>query len=230
MRIGVASFLALAIVVGAMGPAAAHHVGVFVPKDDDVTTNFKEIKFAVEAGRFDLALRLFDDGVVHATMEKEEKRLPRGLEDGLRAALRSKDSAGVELRLAVFLTFMTRERLAFALERLRRADLTPERRREQARRVLDAAWRYYGLADFAIGSRDAKTSAALRLGFEDAYTYLGGAMVDPMWAGAASAGASRVDEAKAAAVIGRLIETSAEFITHGAAVARAGRGTRPPPR
>ena len=230
MRIGVASLLALAVSVGAVGPAAAHHVGVFIPRDDDISKNFKEIKFAVEAGRFDLALRLFDDGVVHTTMEKEEKRLPRGLEDGLRAALRGKDSPGVELRLAVFLTFMTRERLAFALERLRRTDLPPERRREHVRRVLDAAWRYYNLADFAVVSRNAKTSAALRIGFEDAYTYLGSAMVDPMWAGAASAGASRVDEAKAAAVIGRLMETSAAFIVHGAAPGRAGAGTRFPAR
>jgi len=88
----VASVLALAAIVGAVGPAAAHHVGVFVPRDDDITKNFKEIKFAVEARRFDLALKLFDDGVIHATMEKEEKRLPRGLEDSLRAALRGKDS------------------------------------------------------------------------------------------------------------------------------------------
>jgi hypothetical protein len=227
---GVASFVALAIVIGAVGPAAAHHVGAFVPRDDDITKNFKEIKFAGEAGRFELALKLFDDGVVHAKMEKEEKRLPRDLEDGLRAALRGKDGPGIELRLAVFLTFMTRERLAFALERLRLADLAPERRREQVRRVLDAAWRYYNLADFAVVSRDPKTSAALRLGFEDAYTYVGGAMVDPMWAGAAGTGASRVDEPKAAAVIGRLIETSTKFIARGAAPARAGAGTRVPSR
>ena len=230
MRVGVALFVALVVSLGAVGPAAAHHVGAFIPRDDDLTKNFKEIKFAVGAGRFDLALKLFDDGVVHATMEKEEKRLPRGLEDRLRAALRGKDSAGVELRLAVFLTFMTRERLTFALERLRRADLPPERRREQVRRVLDAAWRYYNLADFAVVSRDAKTSAALRLGFEDAYTYLGGAMVDPMWAGAASTGSSQVDEVKAAAVIGRLMETSARFIADGGAPGPAGAGTRPPPR
>ena len=232
MSLGVASFLALALAIsiGAVVPAAAHHVGVFIPRDDDVTKNFKEIKFAVEAGRFELALRLFDDGVVHATMEKEEKRLPRGLEDGVRAALRAKDRPGVELRLAVFLTFMTRDRLAFALERLRRADLPPGRRREQVRRVLDAAWRYYNLADFAVGSRDAQASAALRLDFEDAYTYLGSAMVDPMWAGAASTRASRVDEAKATAAVGRLIETSGRFIAHGGAPGRTGTGTRPPPR
>jgi hypothetical protein len=230
MTIGCASFVVLAIVLGVMAPAAAHHVGVFVPKDDDVTKNFKDIKFAVEAGRFDLALRLFDDGVIHATMEKEEKRLPRALEDGLRAALRRKDVPAVEVRLAVFLVFMTRERLAFALERLRRADLVPERRREHARRVLDAAWRYYNLADFAVVSRDATISAALRLGFEDAYTYIGSAMVDPMWAGAASAGASRVDEAKAAGALGQLIETSTRFIAQGAELGRTGAGTRSRPR
>jgi len=216
MSVRVALFLVLAIGIGAVAPAAAHHVGAFIPRDDDITKNFKEIKFAVEAARFELALKLFDDGVIHATMEREDKRLPRGLEDGLRAALRGKDRAGVEVRLAVFLTFMTRERLAFALERLGRADLPAERRRAQVRRVLDAAWRYYNLVDFVVVSRDAKTSAALRLGFEDAYTYLGSAMVDPMWAGAASTGASRVDEGKAASVIAELIETSGRFVAHGA--------------
>jgi len=125
---------------------------------------------------------------------------------------------------------MTRERLAFALERLRRADLPPQRRREQVRRVLDAAWRYYNLADFAVVSRDARASVALRLRFEDAYTYLGTAMVDPMWAGAASGGANRVDEAKTAAIIGALMETSARFIAHGATLTRAGPGRRFPPR
>jgi hypothetical protein len=216
MSVRVALSLVLAIGIGAVAPAAAHHVGAFIPRDDDITKNFKEIKFAVEAARFELALKLFDDGVIHATMEREDKRLPRGLEDGLRAALRGKDRAGVEVRLAVFLTFMTRERLAFALERLGRADLPAERRRAQVRRVLDAAWRYYNLVDFVVVSRDAKTSAALRLGFEDAYTYLGSAMVDPMWAGAASTGASRVDEGKAASVIAGLIETSGRFVAHGA--------------
>jgi hypothetical protein len=226
MRVAATAWLAIMLGICAVGAAHAHHVGAFIPRDDDVTKNFKEIRFAAETNRFDLALKLFDDGVVHATMEKEEKRLPRGLEDGLRAALRGKDRPGVELRLAVFLAFMTRERLAFALERLGRIDLPSERRRQQVRRVLDAAWRYYNLADFVVVSLDAKTSAALRLGFEDAYTYLGGAMVDPMWAGAATAGAGRVDEAKAVAVIRGLMETSTSFIAQGAALARAGAASR----
>lgn len=45
-------------------------------------------------------------------------------------------------------------------------------------------------------------------------------MVDPMWAGAASAGGNQIDEAKAASVIARLIETSERFVAHGARDAR----------
>ena len=55
-------------------------------------------------------------------------------------------------------------------------------------------------------------------------------MVDPMWAGAASAAPTRVDEATAATVIGRLMEASAGFIAHGATPGRAGAGTRFPAR
>ena len=89
----------LLLAAGVAGPADAHHVGVFIPKDNDVTKNVKEIRFAAEAGRYDLARKLFDDGIVHATMEKQEKSLPRGLEDGLRAALQRGDLPGAELRL-----------------------------------------------------------------------------------------------------------------------------------
>ena len=50
--------MALAIAV-AGGPAAAHHVGVYVPRDNEVSANFKQIKFALQARKLDVALRLF---------------------------------------------------------------------------------------------------------------------------------------------------------------------------
>jgi len=118
--------------VASLAPATAHHVGVFTPKDDDITKNFKDIKFASQAGRFDVALKLFDEGVVHATMEKFETELPRGLEDGLRAALKAKNLPGVELRLAIFLTFMTRDRIRSAAAKVREESLEPEQRRDHA--------------------------------------------------------------------------------------------------
>src|SRR5439155_13491450 len=45
-------------------PAAAHHVGAYVPKDNAVTTNFKHVKFAVQAKKFDVALQLFETGAL----------------------------------------------------------------------------------------------------------------------------------------------------------------------
>lgn len=224
--------MSLAIVFAALlllplpGPATAHHVGVYIPRDNDISKNFKDIKFAAQNGRFDLALRFFDDGIIHATMEKREKELPRGLEDGLRGALRAGDLPGIEMRLAVFLAFMTKERLADALGRLRKGDLPSERRRDHARKFVSAAWRYYNLADFVVTAQDPKTAVALRTGFEDVYTYLGSMMVDPMWAGAGSRPPAPPDERKATAALARMIEVSASFIGHGAKIAAAGGAKR----
>lgn len=221
---------ALILVAGISGPAVAHHVGVFIPKDDDLTRNVKEIRFAAEARRPELAVKLFDEGIVHATMEKEEKRLPRGLEDELRVALRRQDLPGTELRLAIVLAFLTRERLHDARARILRPDLPPERRREQARKLINAAWRYYNLADFAITAQDARTGVGLRMGFEDAQTYLGGMMVDPMWAAAATAKPADPDEGKATAVIDGMVRILAQFMADAARIARAGQAGRFLPR
>ncbi len=216
--------------VSLLAPVGAHHVGVFTPKDDDITKNFKEIKFAGRAGRFDVSLKLFDDGIVHATMEKHEKSLPRGLEDGLRAALKAQDLPGTELRLTIFLAFLTRERIRDAMAKLQDPGLSPEQRPEHARKILNAAWRYYNLADFVITMQDPKAAATLRIGFEDAATYLGGMMVDPMWAAGGNAKPAKPDEGKAAVVLDRMLETIQQYIVDGAAVARAGSAKKFLPR
>lgn len=215
--------VALALLsLGGVMPATAHHVGTFIPKDDDITKNVKDIRAATAAGRFDLAVRLFDDGIVHGTMEKQEKRLPRGLEDGLRAALRRGNLPGVDLRLAIFLAFLTDERLADALARLAAADVPAERRRDQARKLINAAWRYYNLADFVVSAQDARTGVALRMGFEDAQTFLGGMMVDPMWAAAAKRNPTPPDEARAGEVIRSMRGTLRRFVAAAAALAATG--------
>lgn len=215
-----------ALLVGSAGLAGAHHVGVFTPKDTDITLNFKQIKASAQAGRFDVAVRLFDDGILHDTMEKYEKALPAGLEDGLRAALKAKDLPGAELRLSIFLAFLTRERIRDAVMKVKLEDAgtSREQRWEQVRKVLNAAWRYYNLADFVIMQQNAKASVALRMAFEDAQTYLGGMMIDPMWAAGSGANSKRVppDEGKALAALALMERTLGEFIREGALVARKG--------
>lgn len=224
--------------VGPLALAGAHHVGVFTPKDDDITKNFKEIKFSSQAGRFDVALKLFDDGIVHATMEKLEKELPPGLEDGLRAALKAKNLPGVELRLALFLAFMTRDRTRGAAAKLSESSLEPAARRDRARKLVNAAWRYYNLADFVISRQDPKASVRLRMAFEDAQTYLGGMLIDPMWAAgsnpcnprpaktpgepAEAAAKAGPDDGKAIAALALMERTLGEVIREGARAARTG--------
>lgn len=233
MRRSVAYVVLAVMWVGVLAPAGAHHVGVFTPKDDELTKNFKDIKFASQAGRFDVALKLFDEGPIHGTMERLEQRLPSGLEDGLRAALRAQNLPEVELRLALFLAFLTRERITGAAARLREPRLPPADRREQARKLLNAAWRYYNLADFVVGRRDPKASVTVRMAFEDATTYLGGTMVDPMWAAGstpatsagapgATAGRAGPDEGKALAALGLMAGALEEVIRSGALTARQG--------
>ena len=236
MRRVLALVFGIALAAGSAGLALAHHVGVFVPKDTDITLNFKQIKAASQAGRFDVALKLFDDGILHDTMEKHEKNLQPGLEDGLRAALKAKDLPGVELRLSLFLAFLTRERVRDATSRLSDAGIAPAERQEQARKILNAAWRYYNLADFVITKQDPKAGVALRMTFEDAQTFLGGMLVDPMWAAASNpcrpsaakdpSGANSrpagPDEGKALAALALMEERLGEVIREGALVARKG--------
>jgi len=83
---------------GAERSASAHHVGAYVPKDNAVTTNFKQVKFSVQAKKYDVALRLFDAGPLRAEMRAHAATLPPGLEDGTRAALAAGDGPEVERR------------------------------------------------------------------------------------------------------------------------------------
>ena len=84
-------------------PAAAHHVGAYVPKDNAVTTNFKQVKFSVQAKKFDVALQLYEAGALRTEMRAHAATLPAGLEDGTRAALKAGDGpevgrdAGIEV-------------------------------------------------------------------------------------------------------------------------------------
>src|SRR5437899_2461655 len=70
--------LAVLAVVTGVAPAAAHHTGVYTPKDNAISANFKQLKFSLQAGRFDVALRLYDEGALRAEMRARARFQPGG--------------------------------------------------------------------------------------------------------------------------------------------------------
>ena len=111
------------LVALAAGPAAAHHVGAYVPRDNEVSANFKQIKFSIQARKFDVALRLFESGALRAEMRAQAGRLPAGLEETTRAALVAGDGPRAERGLMVFFAALIRD---LALEADRRLADTRE--------------------------------------------------------------------------------------------------------
>ncbi len=164
---------ALAALALVLAPAAAqaHHVGTYTPADNELTTNFKQVKFSVQAGKFDVALRLFDQGALRAEMRAKAAALPPGLEAGTRAALRAGDGAEVERRLMVFFAALARDLALEADRQFADPALAPGARAALGARFLEAIWRYYNLIDFAVATRDDKTSVAVRLAFDEAEGY-----------------------------------------------------------
>jgi len=167
------ALLATLAALGATGvPASAHHVGAYVPKDNAVTTNFKQVKFSVQAKKYDVALRLFDAGPLRAEMRAQAATLPPGLEDGTRVALEAGDGPEVERRLMIFFAALSRDLALEADRQLARPDTTAETRLDTGKKFLEAIWRYYNLVDFAVATRDNKASVAVRLAFDDAEAYV----------------------------------------------------------
>ena len=195
----------LATVAASASPAWAHHVGAYVPKDNAVTTNFKQVKFSVQAKKYDVARRLFDEGPLRAEMRRQAATLPPGLEDGTRAALAAHDGPEVERRLMIFFAALSRDLALEADRQLARPDATAETRAATGRKFLEAIWRYYNLVDFAVATRDNKASVAVRLAFDDAESSVkpataGGAPTDPA--------ALRKPLQRIAQVLSTLIESS----------------------
>src|SRR5262245_4401375 len=155
-----------------ISPAAAHHVGSYAPRDNAVTTNFKQIKFSVQAKRFDVALQLFESGAVRAEMRAQAATLPAGLEEATRAALRADDGPEVERRLMIFFAALARDLAVEADRQLGEPGDTLESRAATGRKFLEAIWRYYNLVDFAVAMRDSKSSVAVRLAFDEAESYV----------------------------------------------------------
>ena len=188
LRLRLANPLAAALVAIAAGPAVAHHVGAYVPRDNEVSANFKQIKFSIQARKFDVALRLFETGAVRAEMRAQATRLPAGLEEATRAALGAGDGARAERGLMVFFAALVRDLALEADRRLGDTNEPAEARAAAGQKFLEAIWRYYNLVDFAVSQYDPKAAVAVRLAFDEAEGYARG--------GTAAAGGNVAPESK----------------------------------
>jgi hypothetical protein len=159
----------IVVVVGCLAPPAlAHHVGSYTARDNEVSTNFKQIKFSLQAGKFDVALRLFEGGPLRKEMQTRAGRLPAGLESSTRAALRARDTKAAELDLALFVVALARDLALEADRKLADGAAPADARVAAGAKFLEAIWRYYNLVDFAITERDSRTAVGIRLAFEEA--------------------------------------------------------------
>jgi len=189
---------AMLLVAAAAPPIAAHHTGVYTPKDNAITENFKQVKFSAQAGKFDVALRLYDGGPLRAEMRARAAALPDGLEGRTRAALVAHDAAEAERGLAVFFVALARD-LALEADRQLAAGAPAA---TIGARFLEAIWRYYNLADFVVGQRDARASVAMRLAYDDAET------LARLSSGAPDAARLRASFTRLAQILSNLIETT----------------------
>ena len=155
----------------AAGPAAGHHVGAYVPRDNEVSANFKQLKFAIQAGKLDVAARLFEAGAVRAEMRAQASRLPAGLEEATRAALETGDARGAERGLMIFFAALARDLAREADRRLADPGEPVDGRAAAGRKFLEAIWRYYNLVDFAVTQYDSKAGVAIRLALDEAEGY-----------------------------------------------------------
>jgi len=167
-----ATVLALILVVAWAGPAAAHHVGAYVPRDNEISANFKQIKFSLQAQKFDVARRLFEDGALRRELHKQAPTLPPGLEASIREALKANDARAAEAGLMVFFAALVRDLALEADRQLADARIAPATRVAGGGKILEAMWRYYNLVDFAVSQRDPKAATAVRLAVDEAEGYV----------------------------------------------------------
>jgi hypothetical protein len=164
----VSAIIALGLLALTPGPAPAHHVGVWTPRDNEISTNFKQLKFALQAGRFDAALPLYQAGPLRRELQARAGRLPPGLDEDIRAALQAGDARAAERGLMVFFVALTRDLAREADRQLADGARPREARLASGRKFLEAIWRYYSLVDFAVTQHDPKAAIAVRLAFDDA--------------------------------------------------------------
>jgi hypothetical protein len=159
--------LALVLVAG-VPPAGAHHIGTFTPRDNPVSLNFKQIKFALQEQKFDVALSLYETGDLRRELRARAATLPAGLDAAIQAGLAARDVPAAQHGLMLFFLQLVHE-LALEAERQTAAGSTPAPTRAAAgRRFLEAIWRYYNLVDFELSRHDPKAATGVRLAFEEA--------------------------------------------------------------
>jgi hypothetical protein len=163
-----AAGLALALILGVAGPVVGHHVGTFTPRDNEISANFKQLKFSIEAGRFDVAQRLFETGAVRKEMRAQAARLPTGLEETVGASLRTRNREDAERGLMVFFAALTRDLALEANRQVFAPGAFADARAAAGQKFLEAIWRYYNLIDFAVSRYDPKAAVAIRLAFDEA--------------------------------------------------------------
>jgi hypothetical protein len=154
-------------------PAPAHHVGTYVARDNEISANFKQLKFAIQARKFEVADRLFEAGTLRKELRARAAGLPAGLENTIRDGLRTKDPARAERGLMIFFVALARD-LATDAERQLGQPGPRGARVAAGRKFLEAVWRYYNLVDFAVSQHDPKAAVAMRLAFDDAEGYARG--------------------------------------------------------
>jgi hypothetical protein len=167
---GVIATLAIAALLALLptAPASAHHVGAYVQRDNEVSANFKQIKFSMQAQKFPVALALYESGALRREMGKLSATLPPGLDQSIHGALKAGDAKTAETGLMVFFAALVRNLALRADSQLADAHASPAARVAGGGKILEAIWRYYNLVDFAVSERDPKAATAVRLAFEDA--------------------------------------------------------------
>ena len=117
-----------------------------------------------------MALRLYDEGALRKELRARAGRLPRGLDDDVRAALQRGDAPEAERGLMVFVVALARD---LALEADRQlAAARADARAAIGRKFLEAIWRYYNLVDFLVTQRNARAATTVRLAFDEAEGYV----------------------------------------------------------
>ena len=211
-----AAALACAALLGAGGAGEAHHLGVYVPRDDEITASFKRMKVFLEQRRADLlAQELAADPWVRRRMAEVDARYRATLAGDMERAVAAGRLEDADRTLVRFFCFVVREKVQEALDRLAQPELTPRQKEDQGAKLLAAAWRYYNLVDFRVGNVAPRVAAASRVAFEDAEHYLG----------KSAKGRQAFDAGKARGALGKIRDLMTEFL---AATAGAGAEARRP--
>jgi hypothetical protein len=217
---GLLAAAALALAVPAPPSASAHHVGAYVPRDNEVSANFKQLKYSLQAQKLDVALRLYEQGAIRREMRARAADLPAGLEERVAGAFRDGRASEAERGLTIFFAALARD-LALEGERQVSNAATPRAARLAAgRRLLDAIWRYYNLVDFAVSQIDPKTAVAVRLAYDDAESAArerGGSGEVPS---RAPAGGEPADPARLVEPLRRIARTLSSFVEVSSTAAR----------